>query len=116
MGVDLTLLPVLGNGHWFSHQVIQLERRRDLWDQIAELRQQDVPEKLSCYLARTAEGETCYGDIDQDCYGDALKWTTPAELLKLKDYHEVQDNWQNKAVWAWLAEVPPDWPIVLYWH
>ena len=116
MGVDLTLLPLFSPRTWFSHDLIRLERRRDLWPQIVELRQHEIPEKLGCYLAHDAQGETCYGDIDQDCYGDTLKWTTPSELLKLKDHHEVKDNWQNQAVWAYLAHMPPDWPIVLYWH
>lgn len=116
MGVDLTLLPLLNKDFWASHQVVQLERRRELWDPIIELPQRDVPKPLSCYLALLPNGERGYGVLTEDPYGGSLKWTTPEDLLKLRNREEVQDNWQNRAVWAWLAELPLDWPIVLYWH
>ncbi len=116
MGVDLTLLPLLSKDYWVAHTKLDLERRRDLWEPITQLRQQPIPGKLGCYLARTADGETCYGDIEGDPYGGRLQWTTAGELLTLKDREEVQDNWENRAVWSYLSQMPPDWPIVLYWH
>ena len=117
MGVDLRLLPLLSKDFWCAHEVWSCERRRDLWDEVLKLPQQPIPEKLSCYLARhPIDGETCYGDIEEDPYGCRPHYTTAGDLLTLKDNHEVRDNWKNRAIWAALGEMPADWPIVLYWH
>lgn len=116
MGVDLKLLPLLGMDFWASHDILRLERRRELWPAIDNLPQKDIPKPLSCHEARTKEGECCYGDQDTSPYGEGLKWTTAKALLTLKDHESVQDNWMNRAVWKYLEQMPPDWPIVLYWH
>lgn len=116
MGVDLRLLPLIGENYWAAHSMLSVERRRELWDEILKLPVRDVPEPLSCFLARGSDGECCYGDIKDDPYGGSLKWTTPADLLTVRDHEGVQDNKINQAIWAWLEKMPPDWPVVLYWH
>ncbi len=45
-----------------------------------------------------------------------MTYATAGDLLKLSEHSAVLDNWQNKAVWAYLANMPATWPIVLYWH
>lgn len=52
------------------------------------------------------------------CWDDETgSWTCRyGDLVTLRDSEEVQDNAKNRAIWAYLAETPPDWPIVLYWH
>ncbi len=120
MGVDLRLLPLLGPEAWVSHSMLDLERRRALWPAVEALSSQEIPEPLSCYLNRVPDGsyqgEPCYGYIEKDPYGNRLRWTTAKELLKLSNHESVQDNYLNRAVWAYLAQIPPDWKIVLYWH
>ena len=116
MGVDLTLLPLLQRDFWVSHDIIRINQRSELWDAINKLPSHPVPGRLGCYFAQTPEGEVGYGDVTEDCYGDPLRWVTPADLLTLSDHELVRDNWQNCAVWAYLAEMPKDWPIVLWWH
>lgn len=116
MGVDLTLMPLLSKDFWAAHDVLRLERRRELWDAVTDLPAKPVPQKVSCYMARLPSGETGYGDLEQDPYGGALQYVTAADLLTLKYREEVQDNWMNRAVWSYLTKMPPDWPIVLYWH
>ena len=116
MGVDLTLMPLLSQDYWAAHDVIRLERRRELWGDINALPQQEIPQPVHCYMARDKDGETCYGDAETTAYGDKMKWTTAADLLTLKDHEAVQDNWMNRAVWAYLAVMPPKWKIILYWH
>lgn len=116
MGVDLTLMPLLSKDTWCSHDLIRLNRRRELWDPVAALPQWPIPKALSCHQARDPKtGETCYGDAETTPYGDRMTYTTAGDLFTLGDHEGVQDNWQNKAVWAYLANMPPDWPIVLYW-
>lgn len=116
MGVDLKLLPLLAEDFWCAHEVLFVERRRELWDDVLALPQQPIPGKLSCYFARDSRGECCYGDITTDPYGGALHYTTAGALATLAGHESVQDNWKNKAIWASLAEMPEDWPIVLYWN
>jgi hypothetical protein len=116
MGVDLTLLPLMSPDFWCSHDVIEVERRRELWPEIEKLEQHHAPGPLRCFLARDKDGETCYGNVKKTPYGDRLMWTTPRRLLTLKDHEAVQDNWRNRAVWSYLASMPPEWPVVLYWH
>lgn len=116
MGVDLKLLPLLTPDFWAAHDILRLERRSELWPAIQALPQLDIPKPLSCYEARTPEGEPCYGPVETDPYGNRMKWVTAGALLTLKDHESIRDDWQNRAVWAYLANIPEDWPIVLYWH
>lgn len=115
MGVDLTLMPLIGQDFWVSHDMLSLNRRSALWPEINKLQQQEIPRPITCFRAIGEDGEACYGERDDDPYGATLKWTTPRELLTLKDHEAITDDWQNRAVWAYLKQMPPDWPIVLYW-
>lgn len=116
MGVDLTLLPVYSKGSWLCHNMVELNRRSELWPEFEKVTQIDVPEPIISYLATGEDGESKYGDVLEDPYGDRLKWTTAGNLMQLKDHPTIQDCWQNRGIWAWLAEMPEDWPVVLYWH
>lgn len=115
MGVDLTLMPLLSEDFWASHDLLRLERRRELWDDVAKLPQKPIPKPISCYVARRPDGESGYGDATETPYGEAMTYTTAADLLTLSEHEAVQDNWMNRAVWSYLAKMPPHWPIVLYW-
>lgn len=116
MGVDLKLLPLIGADYWAAHDMIEIERRRELWPAIEALPQANIPKPLSCFLARSEGGDHCYGEAETTPYGDRMKYTTAGDLLTLKDLPAVNDHWRNKAVWAYLAQMPAQWPIVLYWH
>lgn len=116
MGVDLKLLPLLSKSYWTAHDMLGLERRRELWPEIDKIPQRDIPGPVNCFLARGADGDPCYGSVEESPYGERLKFTTAGDLLALKDHDAVQDNFLNRAVWKYLAEMPPDWPIILYWH
>src|SRR5258708_16908330 len=114
MVLDLTLMPLLRRDFWTAHDLIRLERRRELWSAIEALPQQDIPEPVWSHMGGAENGETCYGAAETTPYGDKMKWTTAAALLTLKDHAAVQDNWMNRAVWAYLAAMPPESPIALY--
>ena len=116
MGVDLTLLPLLTPTYWASHDVIRVNRCRELWADVLALPQQPIPEPLSCYVAQIANNETGYGNRENSPYGERLCWTTAGALATLKDHPAIQDDWINKAVLSYLRTMPEDWPIVLYWH
>lgn len=115
MGVDLTLLPLRLHDYWLAHDILELARDRDFWPAFEELPQHPIPKPLSCYLSSTAGGKTCYGEVEENPYGYRLTYTTVADLMTLKDHEGVQGHWKNRAVWAYLAQMPTDWPVCLYW-
>ena len=116
MGVDLTLMPVYTPDSWLCHDNIDLNRRRELWDAIESLPQLAIPRPVQSFLATNADGDTAYGSLSEDPYGQPLKYTTAGDLLSLKEHPAITDNHKNRAIWAFLAEMPPAWPVVLYWH
>jgi hypothetical protein len=116
MGTSLKLLPLLSPGHWVSHDILRVDPFFDLWPIINALPQLDIPTPLSCYEARTKnKGKPCYGSVETDAGGQRLKWVTAQQLLTIKDHERIAGNWRNRAVWAYLANMPDASPIVLYW-
>lgn len=116
MGIDLTLIPIDHESDTlnFGYTILQVERRRVLWDSIRRLPHSPLPvnfRTLSEYQFKPVEGgEYC------DAYGCALRCVWVHELMKLQDEAEVRDNWQNRAIWAYLGQLPPHFKVVLYWH
>lgn len=115
MGVDLKLLPLLHGDFWTAHTILDVNRRRELWPEIAAQVRDQVPEPVNCYLAIGKDGDPAYGPVAKDPYGSPLTWCTAGNLWSLKLHRGVQDNWQNKAIWEFLGQMPKDWKIVLFW-
>lgn len=115
MGVDLTLLPFTYDmgASASSHTVLHLCRHRDLLDKIQSLPSFQVPKDFATYLKG---GREEFGNLQDTPYGERLKYTTAESLLVLRDHVDVKDNWDNRAAWAYLAELPPDTKIALFWH
>ena len=117
MGVDLLLLPLIHESIWVSLDLIRIERSYELWDDINALSQSPIPKALSCYVTRDKKmGGTYYGDVEETPYGQRLQYATAGDLMTLSKHSAVQNNWRNRAVWAYLAAMPAGWPIVLFWH
>ena len=122
MGLDLTLIPVDSeNGTWgFGHSLIDCERRNELFEPLLELEKKkgrDVPEKFNTFRSRDDKyEESHYGPTVDTPYGDPLKCVYVKDLLPFAEHEGVRDNWKNRAVWAYLREMPPDEKIALYWH
>lgn len=118
MGLDLTLLPFEADyGDWgFSHSVLNLERRGELLDEILELRAHPVPLNFGTFLCRDdAYEEPHYGNTQETPYGEPLQWVRVTSLRDLSERRGVIDNCQNRAVWAYLKELPNDAKVALYW-
>lgn len=119
MGVDLTLMPLLGpdaGRHPVSHSLMDVERRRELWPAIAALPTHEFADGITCFRGRDKDGDPKYGVAVTDPYGERIKFVLAGDLAALKDHEAVADSWQNRAVWAWLSHAPAEWPIALYWH
>jgi len=116
MGVDLTLMPLIGEDYWAAHSMLLLERRRELWPEFEKLDCIRIPKPLMCYVARNADGDTGYGALENSPYGERLTYITAGQIKKFENLDPVQDNWLNRAIWEYIMKMPDDWKVVLYWH
>lgn len=120
MGVDLALLPFdgeLSDDVAFSHTVLDCFRRRELWEHIEALPDEPVPARFDTYLSHDDAWDegTHYGNTQRTPYDTPVRCVRVADLLPLRHHQGVQDNPKNRAVWAYLAELPPDTRVALYW-
>jgi len=85
MGPDLTLIPMGSDSpEWgFGHELIDLERNRDLFYKIMELPTSAVPKNFSTFRGKGEDGEHCYGDTQKTPYGEPLTAVTMGELKML---------------------------------
>lgn len=124
MGVDLTLYPLSygdnPGSNWYAFTSLNCERRRKLWPAIETLKPTEIPlfvEFMGPRGDRRCEsGEPHYGKATKDDYGSPLTYLTAGALGSLLKDESVTDNPTNRAVWAYLAALPPAWIVVLWWH
>ena len=120
MGLDLTLLPFYSNSPTcdIAHTIIQCGRSSGLFDAIMALeehRGRDVPATFTTYLSREEDQDTHYGLTIDTPYGEPLKYISAGSLAQIAE-ELIRDNPLNRAVWAYLGELPATWPVALYWH
>lgn len=120
MGVDLRLLPYYDNDTEFSHCILPLERRRDLWTYIEEVEKEygvPVSERFTSFCGQTSNSkETGYGKTTVSSYGYAIRWVYAKYLKPFCELKEVEDNYVNRAAWAYLLACPDYLKIALFWH
>jgi hypothetical protein len=112
MGVDVAFYPVdFGEDEtgFSSFSLLGLERRRELWEPLT-----NVP-SYPCKSLTGHIGDE-FGDRKEDCYGTSLRYAFAADLMALNDHKSVQDNPKNRAVWAYLAALPSEAKVVIWWH
>ncbi len=121
MGLDLSLLPftLYREVDAWSFAIIPLERRPDLFEKINEIKRskgKSVPPSFDSHFG-VEEGElgTSFGQTQEDAYGSQLKYIDVADLMALKDEEGVWDNWENRAAWMYLFQLPKNMKIALYW-
>lgn len=130
MGLDLYMLPVDGDHLpklFFAHNILSLDRNAIIGDIRAVGRRFGVgiPQPLNCYVGTAKGGETKYGEVDEDPYGDHLHYVLAEHLKPLAARVGAvpggiaRDGYQsrkNRAVFAYILALPDDYKIVLYWH
>lgn len=117
MGRDLTLLPIDHDGHpvlLLSHVVLSVCRRDELFQAIRQIESAPLESGLHTYVAVFPNGELGYGLKSEDDYGTPLRWVNSGDLAKLDSHPGVIDNWRNRAIWAYLRELPQV-RVVLDW-
>jgi hypothetical protein len=119
MGLDLTLLPFdadHGAGFSFAHSVLQCARSRELFEAIQKLTETPVPAEFYSYLSREDDAAAHYGVTTTTPYGEQLGWVRVADLLAFAEHVEVIGNHKNRAVWAYLGQLPGRTKVALYWN
>lgn len=118
MGVDLTMLPLDADhsDFQFSHSMLGVERRRELWPLIEKLEQGGLSSNFQSFYGPGLNGEPGYGTTAETPYGEPIKWASAGDLAKLSTHNTITDNAKNRAVWAYLSELPADTKVALYWH
>lgn len=112
MGLELLLLPIEGADEplTLSGNFLSCERDYDLFDEIDKLPSTLVPPNYKFYYPTSnAYG---YGKLTKTLYGGKLTCVYVKDLLKCKPYPESHIN---RAIWAYLRELPPKARFALYW-
>jgi len=116
MGLDLKLLPVCGKDLDYSHVVLDMVRCKELFEALMQLPSRDILPTFDTFLCRDGEyEEEHYGNTQEDAYGERLQMVAVRELLRFVDHPGVYEEPQNRAVWAYLRELPEESMIALYW-
>ncbi|MBI5044587.1 MAG: hypothetical protein HZC02_01565 [Candidatus Levybacteria bacterium] len=119
MGRYLALLPF--DFDWvktdFSHSILECTQRSELFEELEKLPSMPVPEQFHTYLGYDPETErTCYGNTQTTNDGEQLMYVLVEQLLPFSTHELVRDNFLNRAVWAYLKELPRKTKIALYFH
>ena len=125
MGVDLLLMPfksyndINGRTIGFGYTCLEVVRNSDMWREIRALENQPVPERFLTHFGPTYPDEPDYWDRDfqtsVDAYDKPLRWVFAGALASLRDYRNIPKESQDRAVWAYLEQLPPDYKVALYW-
>jgi hypothetical protein len=124
MGVDLRLIPLMydsdGRSAAYPHVVLELDRERSLWDHVRDhLKVEPLGREL--YDHRDDEGLV---RGTEDSYGCALTYATAYDLddlfqawlrRPLTPPESRSGSWTRAAA-AYVAELPNETKVVLWWH
>lgn len=119
MGLDLAIYPIKHHQQdwWLGSSTIQMDREYDLFSQLGvNYHGEDNPIIDTMALPEAKDFQVFSEDgiekIRDDCYGTALRWSTAGNIA---EECKAESTW-NRGVLAFLAAIPADTPIVLYWH
>lgn len=119
MGLDLKLLPLLRPGDGMSRNILCINRRDEIFEEIRKLPSWPQPQPFYCHEATipdgTLAGNSCSGIVTEDAYGDPLEYVVAKDIAALRGCSDIKDCPINRPIWAYLSAMDGDWPIVLYW-
>ncbi len=118
MGLNLVLLPFDGDN--FSQTVLPCYESREFYEELLKEQSRigrDVPDDFRCYLGQDEKtGETCYGVVTEDAYGEPIKRLQAKQLM---DFFNQQTyklmNAESFAIAAYLEKLPPRRMVALFW-
>jgi len=119
MGIDLRLLPMDHESEiiCFSHTILSCGRDYKLFDVITKAQKEhgkDVHDDFTSFLATGSDGESTYGKIKTNPYGEKVQTLTAFQLCTA--FGETESEGKNKAIEMYLRNLPTGNNVVLYWH
>ena len=120
MGVDLMLLPMDAdfNNSAFAYTTLEVRRRRELWPLICALPSEPVPPSFESLLSLEGPPDWDFwvqGNTQVDGYEKPLFCVLAEHLLSLASHPAIEEEYLNKAAWAYLAQLPGETRVALYW-
>ena len=120
MGLDLKLLPQHTKTADFSDDIISFHRESRLIELIQECELvygiKVLPYRFTSYLGdpKNDEDERGYGHTNTTAYGEHLQ-AVYAKHLKGEINGYKADSWRNRAIIAFINELPDDILVYLFW-
>ena len=123
MGLDLNILPQYSQSADFSHDIISFSREGRLFELIRYAEKVygiDVQiDKFTSYLGdpdpEDEDSGRRYGHTNTTPYGETIKGIYAKHLKEeIKGYKS--DSWKNRAIIAFLNELPDGLIVWLYWN
>ncbi len=116
MGIDLTLITFdTYDDECLAGSILDLERSTQLWAAIRDLPSEEISLPLSLFRRRDGDPDS-YDIATLDLYGKALRYVRASDLASLSFHEGVAQHPSNRAAWAYLACLPDDTMIALYWQ
>jgi len=127
MGLDLKFLPidseyqsVAGQGG-HAHSMLEFGRNYKAFELIEKVPQRERPDfDFSSFVSvvpdGTMEGGSCYGRVKETPYGRPLTFARAGELADVLQRDGLNFSPRQKAAVAYLACLPRESEIGLYWH
>ena len=124
---DVTLLPVRGDvrGAAYSEDALYCETTPALAEALRGLEAQPGPPVFRTWLSRHFPREGCdcgcasggdhWGNLQRDAHDDPIVMVRADQLMALARHPDVATSRRNQAVWAYLAQMPPEQMVALYW-
>lgn len=122
MGLDLKLLPLrhldnMGGTEWgYSHDVLSLHRDSELFDDIARIPSCEIGPgaNVTSYVGGESDGNTCYGPLVVNPYGDPVEHVSAGDLAEVMARHEREGE-SNAPARAYVQNLPPGQRVALWW-
>jgi hypothetical protein len=122
MSLDLMLLPFDNHpdAEPYSHTVLSMTGAGEVLEALQGETLWPVPNSFTSYVSRDSDTDRpCedahYGRTVTTAYKSPLRYATAGQLAPLVRLPSVQGTARHRAIWAYLAALPPDTKVALYW-
>ena len=119
MGMALRLLPQYSKNADFAHDILECDPDYDMFGIISEAEKQNgrqVPRNgINSFSGRLANNKLGYGKTIETPYGDEMNSVQAKKLKEVLTTYNPK-GWRNKAIIAFLNELPDELEVWLYWY
>ena len=112
MGVDLRLHPMKYHtmDWWLGTESFSLDRDYELQFQVKRCASKLIPSTKRVQLYK----DHGVSNTTEDAYGELLRYAEAGELAKCS-LSKNASPW-NRAAWEFIRNLPPETPVILWWH